>query len=114
MSDSILDSVKDKVGGGAIHEHFDGELIDYINSIFVILRQNGIGPENGFIISDANATWSDFLGDNLQMQSSVQSYVAMKVRLRFDPPTSTAVSQALKEEAAEDLWRLGVNYEVHC
>lgn len=48
MVDSILDSVKDKIAGGSIHDHFDGELVDDINAVLVDLRQVGIGPEGDF------------------------------------------------------------------
>ena len=112
MVDSILDSVKDKIAGGSIHDHFDGELVDDINAALLDLRQLGIGPADGFSITGANETWEDFVGDNLQMQRSVSALVALKVRLIFDPPASTAISEAIKENIKRMEWRLNVNYEV--
>lgn len=111
MDDSILNSVKDMIAGGAIHEHFDNELIMHINSVIATLRQIGIGPADGFSITDDSAVWSDLVGDS-KMLDSVKSYVAFKVRMMFDPPTSSAVSEAIKENIKELEWRLGTTYEI--
>ena len=111
MDDSILNSVKDMIAGGAIHEHFDNELILCINSTIATLRQIGIGPEDGFAIKDESATWSDLIGDS-KMLEAVKSYVAYKVRMMFDPPASSAVSEAIKENIKELEWRLGTTYEI--
>lgn len=112
MVESILDSVKDKIAGGSIHDHFDGELVDDINAVLVDLRQIGIGPEKGFAITGPDETWSDFLGDDLQMQRSVSTLVALKVRLIFDPPASSAIAEAIKDNINRLEWRLNVNYEI--
>ena len=112
MDEIILDSVKDKIAGGAIHEHFDQELIDAINAVFVDLRQIGIGPADGFALNDGYETWSSFLGENQSMQESVKSLVALKVRLIFDPPASSAIKEAIKENIDRLEWRLNVTYEI--
>ena len=111
MDDSILNSVKDMIAGGAIHEHFDNELIMCINSVIATLRQIGIGPEEGFAIDGEATTWSDLIGDSQKLEP-VKSYVAFKVRMMFDPPTSSAVSEAIKENIKELEWRLGTTYEI--
>lgn len=109
---SILLSVKDKVGGGAIHEHFDNEIIDAINLAFMELRQLGVGPEEGFAIHDDSSTWDDYLGADAAKMAGVPTVVALKVRFMFDPPTSGAVREALKAELDEALWRLMVVHEI--
>ena len=38
----------------------------------------------------------------------VKSYVYLKVRLLFDPPASSAVIDAIKQQIAEYEWRLFV------
>ena len=110
MDDSILNSVKDMIAGGAIHEHFDNELIMCINSVIATLRQIGIGPEEGLVI-DGASTWSDLIGDSQKLEP-VKSYVAFKVRMMFDPPASSAISEAIKENIKELEWRLGTTYEI--
>lgn len=110
--DSILNSVKDKIAGGHIHEHFDWEIIDCINAVFVDFRQEGIGPEEGFKITGDTETWADFLGEKKRYQESIAELTALKVRLMFDPPASSAISETLKQNADRLEWRLNIDYEV--
>ena len=103
--DSILTSVKKMLGMTEEYAAFDSDIIMHINSVFMILNQMGVGPEAGFTISDATATWSDFMdgGPNIE---AVKSYVALKVRLLFDPPQSSTVMDAIKSQISELEWRL--------
>ena len=54
--DSILTSVKKLLGLTEEYTAFDADLIMHINSVLMILRQMGVGPQEGFGISDATAT----------------------------------------------------------
>lgn len=105
--ESILTSVKKQLGIVAEYTHFDTDLIIHINSVFSILNQLGVGPENGFAITDSTATWSEFLNNDLRLEL-VKSYVYLKVRLLFDPPTSSALLDSMNRMANEFEWRLNV------
>ena len=105
--DSILTSVKKLLGLTEEYTAFDPDLIMHINSVLMILRQMGVGPEKGFSISDATATWSDFMADCSDIEA-VKSYVALKVRLLFDPPQSSSTMEATKNLISELEWRLYV------
>lgn len=110
MGDSILLTIKKLLGIGDDYEYFDEDIIIHINSVLMILNQLGIGPVTGFSISDESATWSDFV-DNLSMLEAVRSYVYIKVRLLFDPPTSSFTITALENQIKELEWRLNVMAE---
>lgn len=110
MGDSILLTIKKLLGIGDDYKYFDEDIIIHINSVLMILNQLGIGPEAGFSISDESATWSDFV-DNLSMLEAVRSYVYIKVRLLFDPPTSSFTITALENQIKELEWRLNVMAE---
>ena len=103
--ESILTSVKKQLGIAEDYEHFDPDLIISINSVFSVLNQLGVGPEEGYSITDKNDLWSDFLpaGKKLEL---VKTYVYLKVKLIFDPPTSSAVMEAIKQNIAEQEWRI--------
>lgn len=103
--ESILTSVKKLLGIAEEYDHFDMDLIIHINSVFMILTQMGVGPAKGFRIEDDTATWSDFSSNDITIES-VKSYVAMKVRLLFDPPTSSAVTDSINRLISELEWRL--------
>ena len=107
MDDSILDSVKSEAGVIADDGAFDDELILHINTAFMTLRQIGVGPENPFIISDNSAVWSDFT-DDMAILPMVKAYVGLKVRLLFDPPTSSSLATAIQNSVAEYEWRLNL------
>ena len=103
--ESILTSVKKQLGIAEDYEHFDPDLIVSINSVFSVLNQLGVGPDEGYSITDKNDLWSDFLpaGKKLEL---VKTYVYLKVKLIFDPPTSSAVMEAIKQNIAEQEWRI--------
>ena len=105
--DSILQSIKKLLGPAEDYSHFDADIILHINSAFAALHQLGVGPEEGFTIQDAGATWQDYLGDEKRLEL-VKTYVYLKVRLLFDPPTMGSVMEAAKEALRETEWRITV------
>lgn len=107
--DSILNSVKKMIGIAPEYDVFDPDLIIHINSVFAILQQLGVGPEEGFYIEDANDEWDDFTEEiNLQ---DVKSYMFLKVRMLFDPPSTSNAMQAMTSLISEFEWRLNVSAE---
>ena len=113
MEDSILTSVKSKIGMLEDYTEFDNDIIDYINSVFMILKQLGVGPSNGFAIQDASDKWSEFISEperQAELQG-VKTYIYQKTKLIFDPPQSSALIEALKQSIAEFEWRLNVEAE---
>lgn len=109
--ESILTSIKKLLGITEEYEHFDADIIMHINSVFMTLTQVGVGPEEGFIIEDDTAIWSDFIPDPIKLQA-VKSYIYLKVKLLFDPPTSSAVTEAYNRQISEFEWRLNVAVDV--
>lgn len=105
---SILTSIKKLLGITEEYEHFDQDLIMHINSVFMILNQLGVGPEEGFSITGKSETWDEFTEDNLSIES-VKSYIYLKVKLLFDPPTSSAVIESINRMISELEWRLNVS-----
>ena len=110
MYESILISIKKLLGIPEDSEHYDADIIMHINSVFMILNQLGVGPSNGFSITDKTAVWSNFISDNDNLEA-VKSYVYMKVRLLFDPPLSSAVMECMNRMIGELEWRLNSEAE---
>jgi len=111
MEDSILRSVKKILGLDASYTQFDLDILIHINSVFTTLHQLGIGPEGGFEIEDATPTWTTFLGSTPRW-NGVKSYVYLKVRMLFDPPTTSYLIEAMNKQAAEFEARLLINREL--
>lgn len=112
MDCSILTSIKKLLGISEEDTNFDTDIIICINSVFSILYQMGVGSEEPFSISDKDTMWSDFLDDKETLEM-VKSYVHMKVKLMFDPPSSSAVIAAINEMIKELEWRLHSEENYH-
>ena len=110
MNESILTTIKKLLGVPEDYEHFDTDIIIHINSVFMILNQLGVGPSDGFSISDKTAVWSDFVSNNKKFEA-IKSYVYMKVRLLFDPPTNSSVMECMNRMINEMEWRLNSEAE---
>ncbi len=108
--ESILTSVKKLIGIEESYEHFDQDIIIYINSAFANLNQLGVGPTEGFNVESETETWSDFIGERKDLES-IKSYVYLKVRLIFDPPQMGYLVDAIKDQIKEIEWRLNVQVE---
>lgn len=109
MNESILLSVKKALGLTDDYTYFDRDIIMHINSVFTVLNQLGVGPEAGFFIEDSGALWSDY-GEMTRLEF-IKSYVYLKVRLLFDPPTSSFVLSSMETNARELEWRINVMAE---
>ena len=109
--ESILTSIKKLLGIAEEYEHFDNDIIMHINSVFMILTQLGVGPSKGFVITDSSASWDDFLPEGGEKLQAVKTYMYMKVRLMFDPPTSSAVMESMNRMINELEWRLNVTVD---
>lgn len=108
--ESILDSIKKMLGVPEGYEAFDDQIIIHINSAFAVLNQLGVGnDDNKFMITGSDETWDDYISqdDDLNIEE-VRSYVYLKVKMIFDPPTSSVAADAFKDRIAEFEWRLNV------
>lgn len=105
----ILEDVKKQVGLIPEYDAFDDQLLMDINAAFATLHQLGVGPANDFLV-DNTTTWEDYI--STQRLAFIKSYVSMKVKMMFDPPTSSFALDALNKQIAEYEWR--INSEVEC
>lgn len=108
--DSILNSIKKLLGIQPEYTNFDGDLILNINTALAILTQLGVGPANGFIITDDSAEWTDFIGDDSRLEL-VKTYVHLKVKMLFDTPDRGNVAEAYTKLLDEMEFRLMVTVD---
>lgn len=104
---SILDTIKKTLSIETECTDFDEELILHINSVFSVLTQLGVGPEEGFFITGSSEEWTDFIDDMSKIQM-LKTYIGLKVRLIFDPPSTSFAIESIKNAATEYEWRLNV------
>lgn len=104
--DSILNSVKKLLGIAPDYTQFDADIIMHINAVFLTLYELGVGPSEAFFITDDIAVWDDYISDDYLLLNAVRIYISQKVRLVFDPPTNSALIEALKSSIEEFEWRM--------
>lgn len=110
MDNSILNTIKILVGIEPDDTAFDTNIIVLINSAIMTLRQLGIGPPKGFVVTDSTLQWSDYMPDD-NIYESVKEYIHLKVAIIFDPPTSSYVLEEMKRQISELEWRLKTEKE---
>jgi len=110
MDESILESIKKLLGLDKSYTVFDQDILIHINTVFMILYQLGVGPENGYKITGSLNVWSEFTNDEVLLES-VKSYIYLKVRMLFDPPQNSAHINAIQQSISELEWRLNVLVE---
>jgi hypothetical protein len=103
--DSILQSTKKKIGPSADYDAFDHDILVSINSTFATLFDVcGFGGEKPVRITGPDETWSSILDD--PRLEWVKDYVFMKVKVAFDPPSSSTLLENYKQQIAELEWRI--------
>jgi len=107
MEESILQSTKKILGIEADYTVFDQDIITHINAAFSILNQLGVGPVEGYYISDDSDAWDEFIVPPNQLHL-VKTYVYLKVRILFDPPGTSFLLNSAQEQVKEYEWRLNV------
>lgn len=110
MNDSILKTVKKSLPLAPEDNYFDQEIIIHINTALMTLTQLGVGPIGGVFITGEEDTWTSIIEGALDLEM-VKSYVILRVKLMFDPPSSSFVLESMKNQIAEFEWRLNVQVE---
>lgn len=103
--DNILLSVKQALGG-LTEEYtvFDGQICMFIKGVFEKLDQIGVEPDSDFVFKPTSK-WSQYLTEGKLLESA-KTYMALNVKLLFDPPSNSSVMEAIKEQMNELEWRM--------
>lgn len=104
MEDNILKTIKPLLGVDVDYDAFDLEITTGINSAIAVLNQIGLGRQ-GFRITTGSETWTDFLEGRIDVEEA-KTYIYLKTKLIFDPPSSSSAMEAIKEVLKEYEWRL--------
>ena len=105
MSDSVLSSTKQMLGISPEDTSFDVNVIMSINTALTILMDLGLTEVEDQIVTSDDMTWDELLGERTDIEY-VKTYVYQKVKMIFDPPTSTAAIDAMQRSISELEWRI--------
>lgn len=107
MEASILKATKNNLGLADDYLVFDEMIITHINSALSSLNQIGVGPALGFAIEDDTAVWDD-LTLPLNQLGMAKDFVFLKVKVLFDPPTTSFLLESVNKQLEEHLDRLSI------
>lgn len=110
IENSVLKSVKSMIGISQEDSSFDVDIIMYINATLFTLYQLGVIPKIVQVTSDTDS-FEDLVGGYIQEIGMFRLYIAQKVRVDFDPSSSSTVLQSLKDSIKEMEWRMLVSAE---
>lgn len=104
MEPSILLSTKKILKLAPSYVVYDNEVLTHINSAFSTLNQLDIGKAN-FRVVDESQTWGEYTPDQNKL-NIIKTFVFLKVRILFDPPTTSFELNALQTQLEEIEWRI--------
>lgn len=107
MEQSILITTKKVLGLEAGYTPFDVDILLHINSAFSTLVQIGVDPLQGFFVDDETSTWEE-IDAPTEWLNLIRTYVFLKVRMLFDPPTTSFLLEANSNQLKEYEWRINV------
>ena len=105
MLDSVLLSTKQMLGISPEDTSFDVNVIMSINTALTILMDLGLTEVEDQIVTSDDMTWDELLGERTDIEY-VKTYIYQKVKMIFDPPTSTAAIDAMQRSISELEWRI--------
>lgn len=111
MDESILNTIKKMLGIDEDYNAFDIDIMAHINTALTIAFQFGVGRQ--FSISSDEETWGDYLRDNEAFLQGIKTYVYERVKMVFDPPSSSVAAEASKSMASELEFRMNVYSEMN-
>lgn len=74
------------------------------------LHQIGLDGASISKITSENETWDEYIGDRPNLEE-VKTYVGLRAKMIFDPPQSTALSEAYRRTIDEFEWRVQFELE---
>lgn len=108
-TDSIFYSVRKLLGASEYDTGFDSDIIDFINTQFLVLHQLGVGPAD-FSITGPETTWDDYTKDP-SVKHTARTYVFLKAKQLFDPSASSTVNECQKNVINELEFRMNIQAE---
>lgn len=110
--ESILTSIKKLLGITEADKNFDTDIVIHINTVLSDLTLLGVGPSEGFSIENEYSVWNDFIPEaTAKKLNNVKTYMYLRVKLLFDPPTISTVLSAMERQADKLEWKLNVAAE---
>ena len=108
INDSILSSIRKLIGPEEDYTHFDPDIAIHINSAINRLEQLGLVSAKRFRVEDGTETWGELFGSDENVIDMAKTFIYYKVKMGFDPPTSSIAAEAFNKEIDKQEWLINV------
>lgn len=106
--ESILKSIRKLIGPEDDYTHFDPDITIHINSAINRLYQLGVESAKNFRVTSEDETWGELFGSDDEVIDMCKTLIYYKVKMGFDPPTSSIASEAFRTEIDKQEWLISV------
>jgi hypothetical protein len=106
--ESILKSIRKLIGPEDDYTHFDPDIVIHINSAINRLFQLGVDEAKGFRVTSEDETWGDLFGLDADVIDMCKTFIYYKVKMGFDPPTSSIAADSINKEIDKLEWLISV------
>lgn len=106
--ESILKSIRKLIGPEDDYTHFDPDITIHINSAINRLYQLGVESAKNFRVTSEAETWGELFGSDDEVIDMCKTLIYYKVKMGFDPPTSSIASEAFRTEIDKQEWLISV------
>lgn len=108
----IITDVKQMLGASIYDDSFDVNIVIAINSALAVLSDIGISEADNVCLEIGDTvTWDELLEGRTDIEY-IKTYIYLKVKMLFDPPSSSALLDAYNRQIAEFEWRLNTKQSV--
>lgn len=103
--DNILNTVKKLLGVPEDYDCFNTDILININMVLPVLTQIGVVTDIGVVTEESK--W-DELSSSTEIVNLLKTYITLRVRMIFDPPTNSSLMDAMQKKIDELEWRLNL------
>lgn len=103
--DSILNTVKKLLGVPEDYDCFDSDILIDINMVLPVLAQIGVTTNISLVSEESK--W-DELSPSTEIVNLLKTYITLRVRMIFDPPSNSSLMDAMQKKIDELEWRLNL------
>lgn len=101
--ENILNTVKNLLG--VPDDCFDSDILININMVLPVLAQIGVVTDIDTVTGESK--W-DELSSSTGIVNLLKTYITLRVRMIFDPPTNSSLMDAMQKKVDELEWRLNL------
>lgn len=108
--DNVLNSVKSKLNISEEDTSFDSDVLDMINATLSVLHQ--LGSSLSLLEVTDETVWDDFGLEDKDELHLIQTYMYLKTKLIFDPPTNSSLLENVKGIVQEYEYRINMYADI--